>query len=351
MGNLDRYTIFLDQDMSLLTSLNDESSDIQAWGAASLIEIVSGPNDVNTHPCVDQFLGTLIDEHESILGAILLSQIYDTDHPWISTYLSERVGRASNEDEVSKIVQLFDLFSKLRMVDPYEAIPRLIESLDEETSVARQKIFEMIAKLETSKAESKSEFVRSSYEWNIRSVYLKRERWMSLMGIMGTLLYAIALSLITSLSLPYGNSQGLVLVGIANLCALIAIVSLFILCVYRISETEKSLQPRLEIDREFLTKRKEMRVQIIDYYVSFLEKTHEKWRNILTTLIRFYMTVMISSVIAILLGRLPVEIMRYLLTGLTFLFLTLCVLTYKKMQNIETELTQKQRMLRMYYGK
>lgn len=359
MVNLDEYAIWLDRDIALQSTLTDKSSDVLAWGSMVLIETVSRSQSVTSHYSIDSFLDKWFgEEKHNSLQAILLSQIFEMDHPWITPYLINRLRSSCSMKEVAEIAKLFHVFNKLHTVDPYQTIPALIESLERATPIARNKIPEIIAELEASTEEVKSKFVHSSYEWNIRSGYLEWERWMSLMDIAGTLLYAFALGLIASFSISNVSEQVLnvnkhllFLVGITNLCAFMVVAFLFVGSAYRASETEKRLEPRLEISREFLSKREELKTQIIDHYVSFLEKKHEKWRKILTTVIRLYLTVTLSSVAALLLGSLPIEIMRYLLGGITLLSFMLSALAYKKMKSIETELVQKQRLLHVYYGK
>jgi len=360
MTDFERWIISLgplDRDVRLLQALTDQDSDIQAWGATVLMEMLQGRDEVAPHPLLNQFIDALVDDEMTSFQIIMLSRFFETNHPWIAEYLSERLRVARTEDEVSKITNLFYLFHKLGTLSSREAIPPLIESLEKAT-IAHEAIPDIITKLENADKELDPEFVQSSYEWNIKSAYLEWERWMSLMGIAGTLLYAFALGLVASFSIPGvieqvpGVSERIfLLAGAVNLSAFTFVAFLFAWSGYQASETEKRLQPRLEISREFLSKRKELKTQIIDHYVSFLEKKHEKWRNILNTVIRLYLTIALSSVVALLFGRLPIDVMQILLGVMTLLFLVLSVLAYKKMKNIEEELIQKQKMLRVYYGK
>jgi FtsH-binding integral membrane protein len=272
-----------------------------------------------------------------------------SNHPWTAGYLCDMVMSTTDTQSASKVVVVFDLFHEYQVLDPYRDIPTFIESLSKRPNTGKQElILKMIGSLETSKMKT-PEFLLSSYVYNIRSAELRRRFWMSLMGVAGTLMYGLVIAFIASASLPYPSAQDQNLVSLANISAIAIVVFTFLVCIDKLSKIEKGLEPRFDISKDFLKSRRELKTQVVKNYVSFMEKKHEKWRNVLATLIRLYVTLVVSSIIAVLLQRLPAGVVLSFLIAFTGLFLILSALAHGRIRNIEVELSQKQRILRKFF--
>ncbi|MCJ7635411.1 hypothetical protein MUP77_23855, partial [Candidatus Bathyarchaeota archaeon] len=139
MRNPEKYAISLDKEMPLFDALDDECSDLRAWAASSFVLAVSESEEIMPNSHIDHFLYFLLENQDTTLGKAILRQLRSSDHPWINTYLSKMVERTSVEN-TDKMLTLFDLFERLHLFDPHQAIPTLIESLGEKSDAPRRAI-------------------------------------------------------------------------------------------------------------------------------------------------------------------------------------------------------------------
>jgi len=333
-----------DASIPLKETLIVENSDIQTLGASVFTGFIANLPSKESDEATS-WISSLI-EQLAISGGSDALVLMTTSQ--VKRYISFLLGNISDKSEIPKVTDLTVQLSQQGLVDPYKIVPESISRLDDPSTEVREANLGVISRLEAL-GEPVSEFVRSSYEWNLRSVYLERERWVSLSTLSSTLMYVLSISLIASLSVSALGFQNL-LASMIHLVAFCAVSFFFAVCMQRASKAEGKLSIRLKIPTKFLHERKELRKQVLDHYIRLLEWKHEKWRTILNSLLRLFMSVTVPSLIAILLRTLPVEATSYFLGVFTVGILSLSLASYIRMHKIEDDLVKGQKALRQYYG-
>jgi len=345
-----KYTVKIDSEIPLPNAFEDTDPDTQAWAVLLFTNLVEDLTEPPILRYIDKFFDTIVLEGTDGLRCIALSRMREGRHAWLVPYLVQQF-RDLRPEKTSRIVRLVGQLCQSNSVDPYHLVPHLIGLLHDDSGVIRQGALDSVAQIESSGVDPLSEFVRSSYEWHIRSIYLERERWMSIFGISGTVMYGVAVAFAASLVLQLRAGQTLTTVTVSHLSVLILIFLMSALSICYATRAENELEKCLRISNRFLEKRKEMRKKVQGYFIRFLENRHKKWRSILATLLRFYLSMTIPLLVSLVLGLLPVGILENPLYMLTLIVLVLSLVFYVQMREIEIALVEKQKTLREYYGR
>jgi len=343
------HVISIDSDLPLEDAFDSTDSDIQAYAVLMFTDLVETRSQLPDDPIVKKFFDRSIIEGSELLRFVAVSRLIEGQHSWLLPYLIRQFRACAHASRyaVERSLELVFILCKYDSASAYHLVPHLIGLLREESSAGQRPALEALARFESSGVERLAEFVRSSYDWHIRSIYLRRERWTSVFRTLGTVMYGIVIALIAFISVPSLGHGYLEL----SLDIFFLILVLFVLAfsVLHVTDAEKELERSLSVGSSFLTRRKELRKLVQGQFARLLERKHQKWRDILGTVVRLYLATTIPLTIVAILGVLPAGTAEWGLIGLTLLFLGLSFGLYKKMRQIETELIEKQKGLLEYY--
>jgi len=347
---LNRYTITIDTEIPLPDALESMDSDTQAWAMLLFTNLVENLIEPPIHRCTSKFFDNIVLGGTDDLRCLTLSRLREGRHAWVIPYLMQEF-ESLRQGGVSRLVKLVGELCSSYSIDPYRFIPHLVGLLDEDSNDTRQAALDSIAQIESQGVDPLSEFVRSSYGWHVRSIHLERMRWMAIFGLLGTIGYGTAVAFAASLIFHLSTGKAITIIVASNLVIFILILLLSVLSIYYATDAENELERCLKISNIFLEQRKEMRKQVQAYFIKLLENKHKKWRTIMTTLLRLYLSMIVPLLIVHMLGFLPMGVVENPLYVLTLTVLMLSFVVYDRMKRIEIEMVEKQKVLREYYGR